>query len=413
MGLNTISSCRSCGSPKVEKFLDLGRQPFANAFLKSPQDRFKEKKYPLELAFCLSCSLVQLTYTADPKELFSNYLWVTGTSAMAQEYAKQFCEKVVDFTGPLESKDLVLEAASNDGTFLKEFARKGCRVLGVDPAENIAAMANQKGVPTECAFFGRETARKIADQQGPAKVLYARNVLPHVASLHDFLGGLEIILDQKGVLVLEVHSAKAIFEELHYDSVYHEHLCYFSLKSLRELLKQFGFQIARVLESPISGGSLVVFAQKGLKKTDSSVAYYEASEERSGVNRLDQWMLFNKGVQEHKKKLLELLGEELESGRTIIGYGASARSSTLLNFCGIDGQYIKEIADQNRLKRKFYTPGTYIPIYLPEEVFDGRPSVTVLVLAWNFFKEIQALLKEKFLFSGDLICPLPNQPQRQ
>lgn len=409
MALKTISSCRACGSSKIEKFLDLGDQPLANAFLKNIQDQFGEKKYPLELAFCHTCSLVQLTYTANPKELFSNYVWVTGTSSTTKKYASRFCKEVLDFTGPLQSNDLVLEVASNDGTFLKEFMQKGCRVLGVDPAENIVAMANREGVPTECVFFGKEVAQTIVSKQGQAQIVYARNVLPHVADLHDFLAGVEIALASDGLLVLEVHYAKDILDGLQYDSIYHEHLCYFSVKSLKNLLSQFDFQIAKIFASPISGGSIVVFAEKLPGRISSSVAVYEKGEEAGRVNDLTGWKDFAARTEIHREMLLSLLEEEAKKKKKIVGYGASARSSTLLNFCGIDSHYLSVIADQNRLKRKHYTPGTHIKILPPDEIFGKSPD-TILILAWNFFDEIQTGLREKYRFSGAWIKPFPKEP---
>lgn len=408
MALKTISSCRACGGSKIEPFLDLGEQPFANALLKSPQDAITEKKYPLRLAFCLDCSLVQLMDTADPKELFSNYFWVTGTSSTAKEHAKRFCENVLTF-GSQTEPNYILEVASNDGTFLREFIGREEKVLGVDPAANIVDEANRQGIPTECAFFGEAVARSILERHGAPHIAFARNVLPHVADVHDFLKGFQILLGEKGLLVLEVHSAKVILEELHYDSVYHEHLCYFSLKSLKTLLKQFGFQIAKVAESPISGGSIVVFAQKNPKTIDSSVEDYEKLEKQSRINEFYSWQQFEQGVLKHKGDLWKLLNEELQEGREVVGYGASARSSTLLNFCGIDSRHLKKIADQNRRKWGHSTPGTLIPIVDPKEVLNK--SCTILVLAWNFFDEIRAYLK-KGHFPVKLIRPLPNEPRR-
>lgn len=402
MAVTTIKTCRVCESSEIETFLDLGLHPFANAFLKNNSDA--EKKYPLTLSFCHDCSLVQLNETADPKELFSNYVWVTGTSSTAKAYAARFCEEVLSFVKPPSNDGTILEVASNDGTFLKEFTSKGRRVLGIEPAANIAALANSQGVPTECAFFGLEAARGIETKHGRPHVIIARNVLPHVANLHDFMKGFEALLAPDGWLVLEVHDAEAILRELHYDSVYHEHLCYFSLQSLKKLLDQYGFKIAKILSSPISGGSLVVFAGKKAKEAEPRVSDCEES------NDFQNWGGFARKTHLHRERLLTFLDEEKRQQKRIVGYGASARSSTLLNFCGIDTRYLAAIADQNPIKNQLLTPGTRIPVQSPDAVMAAKPD-TILVLAWNFFAEIRNRLREKYQYPGLLLKPLPVEPK--
>ena len=234
--MERIKSCRVCKSQGIIEFLDLGEQPFANSLLKNLDE--KERFYPLSLSWCPDCNLVQLNQTAEPTDLFSEYVWVTSTSQTAREHSKIFYNEILSHTQNL-ADGYVLEIGSNDGTFLQPFVRNGYRVLGVDPAKNIVDIAIANGVPTKCKFFGVKVAEEIIEKFGHARVVIARNVLPHVANLHDFVKGLHMCLEEDGLLVLEVHYARIIYEELHYDAIYHEHLCYFTLKSIEKLLNQF------------------------------------------------------------------------------------------------------------------------------------------------------------------------------
>lgn len=403
--MRRIISCRICSSKKITEFLDLGDQPFANSLLKKIGE--KEKFYPLSLSFCGNCSLVQLNETANPKELFSNYVWVTSISKIAREYAKVFF-KDIKARIKKTKKDYILEIASNDGTFLLPFMRAGYKVLGVDSAKNIARLARKNGVPTRCEFFGIDSANKIQKKYGLAKVIIARNVLPHVANIHDFVKGISKCLSRDGLLVLEVHYAKKIHEDLHYDSIYHEHLCYFTLKSLEKLLNQYNLFIKDLGVSPISGGSLVIYAKKGKVKELKVVKKYRKAEEKIKVNTLKSWENFANKIKLHKEKLLKILVKN--NGKNLVGYGASARSSTMLNYCNIDSKLIPIIADGNPLKQGSYTAGTHILIESPDKVMKRNPSV-VVILAWNFGKEIIKILKEKYKFKGKLVIPLPNDPK--
>lgn len=403
--MNKISSCRICKSKNIKQFLSLGKQPYANSLLREPSE--KEKSYPLSLSWCANCNLVQLNHTADPKELFSNYVWVTSISSVARKYAEIFCKDIIKRIRNPE-KALILEIASNDGTFLQSFIKKGYEVLGVDSAKNIVDIAVKNGIPTKCEFFGIKSAEKIKKEYGSAKVVIARNVLPHVANLHDFVKGLSICLEDKGLLVLEVHYAKKIYEELHYDSIYHEHLCYFTIKSLEKLLNQYNFFIKDLGTSPISGGSLVIYATKGKAKELSVVNAYKLAEEKIKVNNLESWLDFAGKIIMHRKKLLKILNEN--KNKPIVGYGASARSSTMLNFCNIDSKLIPIIADGNPLKQGLYTAGTHIYIDSPDNVMKKNPNF-IMILAWNFRNEIIKILKEKYNYKGNYIIPLPNNPR--
>jgi hypothetical protein len=404
--MDAIAHCRGCGSARIEPFFDLGAQPLANALVTDPGAR--DPLYPLSLSFCPDCSLVQLNHTADPREIFSHYVWVTGTSGGARVFAEEFCAALLSRADCRDG--YVLEVASNDGTFLKPFLRRGVQGLGVDPAANIVEMAQADGVPSLTGFFGRDLASRIAAERGLPRVVFARNVLPHVAETHDFVAGLKVLAGETGLVAVEVHHARVILEELHYDSIYHEHLCYFTLHSLTRLLARHGLFAFDVLKSPISGGSLVVYARPFPLEKSAKLAAVEKEEEESGANRIESWRRFAELSRRHRELFLAILEGEAAAGRSVVGYGASARSSTMLNFCGVGPSLIRAIADQNPLKQGLYTPATHIPIQSPEEVLAGRPD-TVAVLAWNFFDEIVAGLVSRFGFAGRVVKPLPHPPK--
>ncbi len=404
--MKTITLCRCCKSNKIKSFFDLGKQPLANSLPKTLIE--KEKIYPLSLSWCSDCNLVQLNQTVSPEELFSEYIWVTATSETARDYAETFFQELVSHI-PKPKEGYVLEVASNDGTFLLPFIRTGFKVLGIDPAKNIADMAEANGIPTKCSFFGRKAVKELLKEHGPAKIIFARNVLPHVSDTGDFMEGLQMCLRDDGILAIEVHYAKKILEELQYDSIYHEHLCYFTLKSIERLLNDFHLFIYDIKESPISGGSIVLYAKKHRTEEMPVVQWYREREKENKTNDFNNWENFANKAFSHRKKLLDMLRELSRQGK-IAGYGASARSSTLLNFCQIDASLISIIADQNHLKQKRFTAGSHIPIASPEVVMAEKPKF-ILLLAWNFADEITKTLKDKFNYKGEIIIPLPNKPE--
>ncbi|KKU60171.1 MAG: C-methyltransferase [Parcubacteria group bacterium GW2011_GWA2_47_12] len=402
-----IKKCRVCGKRRIKPFFDLGKQPLANRLLKSAGDI--EETYPLSLGFCLECGLVQLNHTVPPKKLFSKYLWVTGTSKGANIFASEFCERLLS-KQKFSKKSFVFEPASNDGTFLVPFQKKGFRVLGADPAKNIVDMANKKGIPTERVFFGRSAAKKIINKYGKADIIFARNVLAHVADTRDFMQGMKEVLSEEGVLAIEVHYGGDILNGLQYDSIYHEHLCYFTLKSIERLLNDFGLYIFDVFHGPISGGALIVYARKRKGVEAKAVAKSRGEELRKKVNNFQTWQKFAKLAHNHRDKLSAMVKGQAAGGLRIAGYGASARSSTLLNFCRLGRRQIFAIADNNKLKQGMYTAGSHIPIYSAEKALSLKPDI-ILLLAWNFGKEIIAGLKKHFNYKRGYIIPLSNNPR--
>tara|TARA_B100000029_G_scaffold485697_2_gene539288 strand:- start:883 stop:1941 length:1059 start_codon:yes stop_codon:yes gene_type:complete len=348
-----------------------------------------------------------LTETVAPELLFKKYVWVTGTSEGARSYSELFCERL---SARCQSDSLfVVEVASNDGTFLKRFTERGDRVLGVDPAQNIAQIAQEDGIPTVADFFGQKIAAQIVERDGAADAVFARNVIPHVADANDVVAGMAMCLKEKGTGAIEFHRSDVILEELHYDSIYHEHLFYHSLQSMSSLLGRFGLYPFDVTESPISGGSLVVYFSKTIRQVTAIYEEMLTRENSIGVGREEPWIEFGQRCRRHRSALRELVLSRCEQGKHMIGYGASARSSTLLNFCGINSSHLKVIADRAPLKHDTYTPGTDILIVPPDQAFSEKPDV-VLLLGWNFQNEILSQIRDEFGWKGEIIVPLPHDP---
>ena len=414
MGLSTeatpLSShpagCRVCGSHSLRPVLDLGNQPLANRLEERPYA--PEPRIPLVICRCETCGTIQLTETVLPEILFRKYVWVTGTSGVAQKYSQLFCERVSKRAG--HGPRFVIEVASNDGTFLLPFAAQGDRVLGVDPAGNIAALARGRGIPTEADFFGLQLARSLVSQYGSADVVFARNVIPHVADAQDVVAGMAECLKPSGIGVVEFHRGDIILKELHYDSIYHEHLCYHTLESMTRLLKGCGLHPFDVENSPISGGSFVVYASKKKIAPSKNLLEQKALEADLGVGGVPAWDHFARQVVRHRDLLRNLVLDFKAKGLHLAGYGASARSSTLLNYCGLTRDHLDAIADRAELKHGKFAPGTGIPILPPRDVLARNPDV-LLLLAWNFREEILRQLREEFHWRGQIILPLPEIPR--
>ncbi|MBI11301.1 MAG: hypothetical protein CMM55_17435 [Rhodospirillaceae bacterium] len=406
---NVVDACRVCGSGGLQDVLDLGAQPPAN-HLRRP-DEVPPDAVPLDLQICGNCETAQITATIDPEVLFGTYLWVTGTSAGANAYSSVFVNRVESIPGlrdPSGGGDprSVIEIASNDGTFLRRFSERGWTVLGVDPAVNIADRAHADGIPTRCDFFGVDVATEIVADQGHADVVVARNVVPHVADIHSVVEGLAVAAGDDGVVVIEAHDAQVILDELHYDSIYHEHLFYFSLSTLCSLCRRHGLEAFDVHSSPISGGSQVVFLSRRIREPSERLS--RAADQACSEDQLQAWSTFAADSRSHAEALREVVIDAGEKGK-VIGYGASARSSTMLNFAGLGNVEISAIIDQNPLKHDRLTAGTDIPIVSLEAGLELlNPPDTVLLLAWNFRDEIRRNLVSNG-FEGQVIVPLPGE----
>ena len=402
----TIQSCRLCAHTVLEHILDATTQPPANS-LRAPNES-EPVAIPLILCRCAACGTIQLSETVDPGYLFSHYVWVTGTSAAAKHYAETFSELVLGRARPGMLR--VLEVASNDGTFLRPFLSKGHTVVGVDPAANIAEVANKAGIRTHPEFFGRNAAAKLLVKHGGFDVVFARNVIPHVKDPNDVVAGMVQALAPGGLLAIEFHRADVILEELHYDSIYHEHLFYHSLASMELLARSHGLNVFDVTVSPISGGSYVAYFSREIKNPSAALSEARAREERLGIAGAEAWRRFATRCKSHRDALRREFESLKSAGGRIIGFGASARSSTLLKFAGIASGMLACIADNNPLKSGRLTPGTNVPIVSSAEAFQLRPDA-VLLLAWNFEEEIIREIQKTHGWSGPVLVPLPGQPR--
>lgn len=401
----TIANCRICSSKNIQEVLDLGDQPPANSLYKA--NNTSPPNVPLRLMYCNDCSTVQLGENVEPDYLFSQYLWVTGTSNKAIEYSHEFARKALTQIDEKNIKPFIVEIASNDGTFLKRFIESGSKVLGVDPAKNIAEGANNNGIPTNTNFFTEELAEQIVSEEGEVDVTIARNVIPHVKEIHSVIKGMKSLLKDEGTGIIEFHNAGLILEDLHYDYIYHEHLFYFTLKTITGLLNKHNMYVYDVMKSPISGGSWVVYFSKNKKEKTKELIKYEKQELENNINSFSRWVEFTSQVAIHSDKIKEMV---IKSDKKIPAYGASARSSTLLNFCGINNKHISVVIDKNPMKNGLMTAGSNIPVVsLEDGLKEIKNSEKILLLAWNFQDEIVQELREAG-YSGKFIIPLPGDP---
>src|SRR3990167_1182361 len=402
---NTINKCRICGADSIVDLINYGEQPLANSLKKHRDD--VEQKIPLTLSFCKQSNHVQLKETVNKELLFSDYIWVTGTAASTKRFAKEFAQRVIQITN-LQSHELVIEVASNDGTFLVPFKELGfSNVLGVDPAENLKTAALQNGIETITAFWNKNVSEEIIKKRGRAKVVMARNVLPHVSQIFDVVEGIRCALQDDGVAIIEFHNAGTILNELHYDSVYHEHLYYFSINSICYLFEKYSLYPFHADPSPISGGGYVLYLSATRKNKSKSLLQFMEQEESNKVNSHESWNRFAERCVEHKRLSREIIDKYY--GRRVIGFGASARSSTYLNYCEFNSGNIEAVIDNNPMKQGQFTPGSSIPIISMEGGLRRKPDI-IFILAWNFRHEIINLCRSKG-YRGDFIVSFPFEPK--
>lgn len=378
--------------------LSLGDQPMANRFLKQSELWEEEPRYPLELFFCRYCSLVQLGATVLPELMFSNYAYASSTSASFRQHFEQLADKVISMLGP---KSYVVEIGSNDGILLKPLKERGVIAIGVEPATNLASIATQQGVMTLNEFFSEETVASLGE--GSADAVVGCNVFAHIPEIAQCLKNISRLLKPKGFLTMEVQDFRATIKDLTFDNCYLEHCFYWTLMSLQRFLASVGLRVFDASWIETHGGSLRVFADKGVRDVQASVGNILRLEEASNMGKVSTYKAFARRVRDIADSLIALLNDLRDAGKTIAGYGAPAKATTLLNYCGIGPKTIAYIVDDSPLKQGLYTPGTHIPIFSPEELEIRRPDL-ILVLAWNFFEPI----KEKTKHLGvPYILPVP------
>ena len=403
--METSVSCRSCGHPGLEPVLDLGRTPLADRLLSAADLAEQEPVYPLQVAFCPQCSLVQITETVPPEVLFcEDYPYYSSFSDALLRHSR---DNVLDIIRrrDLGAQSLAVELASNDGYLLKNYVEAGVPVLGIDPAEGPARAAEKIGVRTLNTFFTADLAARLAAEGRRADVVHGNNVLAHVADTNGFVSGIATLLKNDGVAVIEVPYVKDLIDHREFDTIYHEHLCYFSVTALDHLFRRHGLYLNEVKRLPIHGGSLRLYVEK-VEQVGQSVTDLLALEVAERVDRIDFYRDFARRVEHLKAELLVLLRGLKADGRSIAAYGAAAKGATLINYVGIGRDLVDFVVDRNVHKQGKHMPGQRIPIFGPDRLLEAQPDF-VLLLAWNFATEIMEQQAEYARRGGRFIVPVP------
>jgi SAM-dependent methyltransferase len=402
-------TCRFCGAGLTYTMVDLGMSPLCESFVPAEKVNHMEPFYPLHVYVCGSCFLVQLEEYVKASEIFAEYAYFSSYADSWVDHMRRYADMIAERLG-LSERSLVVEVASNDGYLLQHFVRKGIPVLGIEPAANVAKVAVAKGVATLVEFFGARTARALVAQGKQADLVCGANVLAQIPELNDFVEGMRILLKPRGVVTIEFPHLQRMMEENQFDTIYHEHFCYFSLYSAERIFAAHGLTIFDVEEVPTHGGSLRIFARHEADATRPVTDRLRALRQReldAGVARLESYRGFDDRVKETKRKLLEFLIQARRAGKKVVGYGAPGKGNTLLNYCGIRTDFVDFTVDRNPYKQGRFLPGTHIPIRPPEAIREARPDY-LLILPWNLKDEIvrqNAFIRE---WGGKFVVPIPE-----
>lgn len=404
-----VSTCRFCQSPLNHLVVDLGLSPLCESVILPAQINAMEPFYPLRVNVCDSCFLVQLDEYVSPDEIFTEYAYFSSNSTSWVEHAKRYAEQMKGQLN-LNSHSLVMEVASNDGYLLQHFVNQQIPVLGIEPAANVAEVARAKGVNTEVAFLGEDTARDIVAKYGQADLLLGNNVLAHVPDINDFVAGMKVLLKPDGVITMEFPHLKNMMELNQFDTIYHEHFSYLSWFSVEQIFAAHGLVLFHVEELPTHGGSLRIYARNrddDSKSVSEAAAGIKKKELDWGVNQLETYSRYTEQVERTKRELLSFLIEQKNQQRKVVGYGAPGKGNTLLNYCGIRGDLLEFTVDKNVYKQDSFTPGTRIPILSPDAILEAKPDF-VLVLPWNLRTELSEQLAYINEWGGKLVFPIPE-----
>lgn len=400
-----MSTCRVCGSAGVRLVLDLGSVPLANSFIDRSEAERAEPTFSLGMQFCRVCGIVQIPETVDPEVLFRHYLYTPSASSTWRDHCDALAAWLRDEVN--DPRTFVVEPASNDGCLLRSIQRWTPNVLGVEPARNIAEQAVRDGIPTIAEFFGEATAQAIRVERGPAGLIIGTNVLAHVPDIIDFVRGAAALLDKDGLLVIEAPYLRDLVETVAYDTIYHEHVSYLSVTALTRVYPLAGLVLTHVERTPTHGGSIRFVGRLPGAVPDSSVARFLAEEEALGYADGTALEDFAARVDRLRRQLADVIRAETAAGRTLAGYGATAKGNTLLTTCDIDPGAIRYIVDRNPLKQGLLAPGSRVPVVGPD-CLAADPVDTLLVLAWNIADEV---IEQQRWFAnrgGRFLIPIPE-----
>jgi len=401
--------CRFCETLTEHSFCDLGSTPLSNAYLKEDHLSQKEPRYPLHAYVCPSCFLVQLEEFEKPAQIFSEYAYFSSYSETWLRHAENYTNQIIK-RFDLTTDQSIIEIASNDGYLLQFFQKKNFRVLGIEPAKNVAETAHSKGIHTLVDFFSTGLAQKLRNKGVSADLLIANNVLAHVPNLNDFINGMKILLNSKGVISIEFPHLLNLMNKTQFDTIYHEHFSYFSLITVDEIFSHHGLTIFDVEEISTHGGSLRIYARHqkdSCKEITERLVSLKEKEIKSNLKKIETYSTFNKSVKSLRQQVLNFLHNVSSQGKTVVGYGAPAKGNTLLNFCGIDTTLIPYTVDLSPHKQGYFLPGSRIPIFSPEKIKQTKPDY-LLILPWNIQDEIINQMSFIREWGGRFVIPIPK-----
>ena len=409
MSVRPAFTCRFCDKPLHHKVVDLGSAPLSQSFLSSDQLDAMEPFYPLNVWVCDDCYLVQLNEYVSASEIFEEYAYYSSFSDAWLRHAADYAAMITDRL-QLDSSSSVVELASNDGYLLKNFVDAGIPCLGIEPAANVAVAAVELGVPTDVSFFGSAKAAELREGGLRADLVLGNNVLAQIPDLNDFVSGITTILAPQGTVTIEFPHVLQLLEQNQFDTIYHEHFCYFSLKSAEAIFAAHGLTIFDVEELWTHGGSLRIYARHTEgddRAVSAAIRQLRAKEQASGLDDITTYTRFEEQVRETKRQLLEVLIDAKRNGKRIAAYGAPAKGNTLLNYCGIREDFIDFAVDRNPYKIGRFLPGTRIPVHHPDRLDEEQPDL-VLILPWNLTDEIVEQLSHIRAWGGQFIVPIPS-----